>query len=53
MANLSNGALIGVGLIVGLIIGIGVSVATGLPMKRVAGLILGVLAGWYAVSRRG
>ncbi len=48
--NLSVGAAIGIGAVLGLALGIVVSVTTGLPFAPEGGLLLGALVGW--LSRR-
>jgi hypothetical protein len=50
MANMSIGAAIAVGAVIGLALGILVSVTTDVPLAPEAGLLLGALVGWF--SRR-
>jgi hypothetical protein len=50
---MSTGAAIAVGAVTGLVLGILVSLTTDVPLAPEIGLLLGALAGWLAVRRRG
>jgi hypothetical protein len=50
LAQVSIGAAIGLGAVIGLALGIVVSVTTDLPLAPEAGLVLGAFLGW--LSRR-